>query len=321
MKDKKKRKAIPKELSAKVLFYTDRTCCVCRKPQKPVQIHHIDENPSNNDISNLAVLCLDCHNDTMLKGGFGRKLDSDQIILYRDDWINKIVESRTRKKFQTEKRVFTNDDYTSYLASITEIYRENKQFDLLAIQYSIIENNNLRDKYIELAIKNNPNDSTIIFLRGLQNKIELVPLDVKEKEYKRLTDNEDWTQRARFHINFNNFFDATKDYIIGINKSLENGQYFTAAFYLKELYSENLVDSLFELALKKAADEEDLWWQLRSLEELGWFSQIEELLLNNAEEIENSNNKMLLSKLEKARGNFKNSYKIYEEMAKKSVKD
>ena len=65
---------IPTENAAKVLFFSDRTCCVCNIPGKPVQIHHIDENPSNNLIDNLCVLCLDCHNDTMIKGGFGRKL-------------------------------------------------------------------------------------------------------------------------------------------------------------------------------------------------------------------------------------------------------
>lgn len=83
---KKKRMDIPKDIAAKALFLSDRTCCVCRIKGKPVQMHHIDENPSNNNISNLTVLCLDCHNETMIKGGFGRKLDAQQIVLYKNDW-------------------------------------------------------------------------------------------------------------------------------------------------------------------------------------------------------------------------------------------
>ena len=76
------------------MFESDRTCCVCNIRGKQVQIHHIDENPANNIIGNLSVLCFDCHNDTMIKGGFGRKLDSAQILLYRSSWLNKVKQQR-----------------------------------------------------------------------------------------------------------------------------------------------------------------------------------------------------------------------------------
>src|SRR5260370_38466203 len=89
----KKRIDIPVELAARVLFKADRTCCVCRTAGKPVQLHHIDEDPSNTVERNLAVLCLECHTDTMIRGGFHRKLDSDQVVLYRDDW-NQVVAQR-----------------------------------------------------------------------------------------------------------------------------------------------------------------------------------------------------------------------------------
>src|ERR1039458_4973453 len=70
---RKTRTEIPAETAAQVLFASDRTCCVCRKPEKPVQIHHLDENPANNDADNLAVLCFDCHHETHIRGGFCRK--------------------------------------------------------------------------------------------------------------------------------------------------------------------------------------------------------------------------------------------------------
>jgi hypothetical protein len=93
----KERSAIPKEVAAKVLFLSDRTCCVCKERGKEVQIHHIDENPHNHLMSNLAVLCFDCHNLTMIKGGFGRKLDAAQVILYRNDFQEMV--SIKREKF------------------------------------------------------------------------------------------------------------------------------------------------------------------------------------------------------------------------------
>jgi hypothetical protein len=81
-----KRVPIPQDIAAAVLFHSDRICCVCRTPGKKIQIHHIDDDPSNNQAMNLAVLCLECHGDTQLSGGFGRKLDANQVRLYRDDW-------------------------------------------------------------------------------------------------------------------------------------------------------------------------------------------------------------------------------------------
>jgi len=89
---------IPPDVAAKVQFLSDRTCCVCRRQGKPVQIHHIDSDSTNNNIDNLAVLCLDCHTQTLISGGFYRKLDSNQVRLYRDDWLNVVANQRNRKK-------------------------------------------------------------------------------------------------------------------------------------------------------------------------------------------------------------------------------
>jgi len=79
-------------VAAEVLIAHDRTCCVCGERGKRVQIHHIDENPSNNDPQNLAVLCFDCHNETQIEGGFGRSLDATQVTRYRDEWVERVAE-------------------------------------------------------------------------------------------------------------------------------------------------------------------------------------------------------------------------------------
>jgi hypothetical protein len=66
---------------------------VCRRA-KPVQIHHIDDNPANNTPENLAVLCLECHRETQIRGGFDRKLDAAQVVLYRDHWLATVAKLR-----------------------------------------------------------------------------------------------------------------------------------------------------------------------------------------------------------------------------------
>ncbi|MFH2107983.1 MAG: HNH endonuclease signature motif containing protein [Chrysiogenia bacterium] len=93
---KKRRIEPPEEIAAEILFLSDRTCCICCTRGKPVQLHHIDENPANNSIENLAVLCIDCHNETMIRGGFGRKLNGTQIKKYKYEWIERVKQRKIK---------------------------------------------------------------------------------------------------------------------------------------------------------------------------------------------------------------------------------
>ena len=92
----KDRIEVPPEIASKVLFASDSTCCVCESRDAPIQIHHIDEDPSNNAEENLAVLCTPCHDRTMIKGGFGRKLDASLVVQYRDGWIKRVAARRDK---------------------------------------------------------------------------------------------------------------------------------------------------------------------------------------------------------------------------------
>jgi hypothetical protein len=92
----KARVEIPDEVAASVLFQADRTCCVCQERGKSIQLHHVDEDPANNDFQNLAVLCLECHNLTQITGGFGRRLDRAQILKFRDNWHHRVGQRRDR---------------------------------------------------------------------------------------------------------------------------------------------------------------------------------------------------------------------------------
>lgn len=90
----KARTPIPEDVAAAVKFAADRTCCICRERGRAVQIHHIDENPTNHAATNLAVLCLLCHNDTQVRGGFGRALRAPDVIIARDDWLETVARRR-----------------------------------------------------------------------------------------------------------------------------------------------------------------------------------------------------------------------------------
>ncbi|HEY9789560.1 MAG TPA: HNH endonuclease signature motif containing protein [Candidatus Obscuribacterales bacterium] len=88
---KKERIPIPDELAARILYEQDRTCCKCNEHGRRVQIHHIDDDPSNNSPKNLAVLCLLCHDETQITGGFGRKLNAALVTKYRDGWLSRVA--------------------------------------------------------------------------------------------------------------------------------------------------------------------------------------------------------------------------------------
>lgn len=309
----KQRKDIPKEVAAKVLFLADRTCCVCRQKGKPIQIHHIDENPSNNHQSNLAVLCFECHHDTQVKGGFDRKLDADTVILYRNDWT-RLVERKRSVADEVRRNPEEGPTYQLALAtSLAEIYRENENYEELALHYHRIGNSELRDKYIELAISKDPSDSTVCFLRARQGRPDLIPEEVVSRRLTLLE--RDPLQRGRFFVDLGKYLEAARDYVQGVKETLDDNNIFSTAFYLKEMFEAGVVNELFQLALKEAQEEHSLWWQVRALEELGWKSELRELLLEHCQEIELSGTGALRAKLAWAKGDKAEQARLAKEHA------
>lgn len=193
----KKRIPIPKADAARVLFASDRTCCVCRTSGNRVQIHHIDDDPSNNVPANLAVLCFECHGDTQTTGGFGRHLDAEQVHLYRDDWHQSVAARRVQNYRDTRDRIAEEDNIVKYLTSLIERLRENQDHITLASIYDDLNNAELRDKYIDLALERDAPDWLVIDLRSMQNRRDLIPEDVVERRLARQAEIRDWSNRAR----------------------------------------------------------------------------------------------------------------------------
>lgn len=308
MPRKKDRVSIPEELAAKVLFVSDRICCVCRTKGKPVQIHHINEDPSDNSFENLAVICFDCHTETQISGGFHRKLNAEQVILYRNDWIVQVAHLRTdyRELAKAEAEdVFFDFEIVTHLA---EIYRERKAFDLLAIHYDTIGNKELRDKYIDLAINNGLDDDGVIHFRIMQGKGQLIPQEVIARRVKNLQEDNDLFNLGRLYYNTGQYDKATEILCLDIINSIKTGGLFHAAYAIKEMTNDGLVEALFLESFKIARENNDLWWQYRSLQELGWYTEITNFLISNKQEIENSGNTSLKAALAIALGD-KEQYK------------
>lgn len=313
----KKRTTIPAHIAAKAIFLSDRTCCVCRIVGKKIQIHHIDENPSNNELSNLSILCFECHTETMIKGGFHRKLDTEQVILYKDDWIKKVSQKRGKLELEnpSDKKHDNSDLKIEIATSLSEIYKENEEYELLVMHYDSIKNYELRDKYIDKILKNEPTDNSIIFLKSLQNKGKEVPKEVIDRQISKYNEKRDWLNIARTYKNVQQPIESLKYYLKGISDNLDKGRFFTTAFYLKELQKEGLIDELFSLAYEDATNKNKLWWQVRALQELGHKEELEKLLRNNKDEILNSKDYFLLRVYAKTIGDDKKYIEILKKMA------
>lgn len=93
---KKNRVEIPTDIAQQVLVSSRHTCCICREIQG--QIHHIDEDPSNNDMDNLAVLCVYCHQKVHTQAPFQRGFKPEHIKQYRNEWVLIVKEAKEGKR-------------------------------------------------------------------------------------------------------------------------------------------------------------------------------------------------------------------------------
>ncbi|OGI14978.1 hypothetical protein A3K63_03060 [Candidatus Micrarchaeota archaeon RBG_16_49_10] len=60
-KQGKTRTPIPIKIKKRIFERAENACQHCGNSNVKLHIHHIDKNPENNNLSNLIVLCPDCH--------------------------------------------------------------------------------------------------------------------------------------------------------------------------------------------------------------------------------------------------------------------
>lgn len=84
-----KRPPIPVAILSRVLEESWRTYCVCHRPGRPFVVHHIEEwgKGGTHDEHNLAVLCLDDHDEAHLEGGLSVRLPARFIAEAKRKWI------------------------------------------------------------------------------------------------------------------------------------------------------------------------------------------------------------------------------------------
>ena len=98
----RRRRRISDNHVAALQFRADLRCCLCPYvgdlPPRPRsgQIHHIDGNPANGAIENLAWLCLEHHEEVGKTGRSSRRIHAKALIRFRDELERRIQRQRRR---------------------------------------------------------------------------------------------------------------------------------------------------------------------------------------------------------------------------------
>ncbi len=101
------------------------TCCICREPRQPVEKHHIDEDPSNNDWNNLAVVCRNCHGLVSAKGPLDARYTPGEVLRYKLEWEKRCAEAEEDDiEFPVEEinetRLIEGDSHEFYVFGMDE---------------------------------------------------------------------------------------------------------------------------------------------------------------------------------------------------------
>lgn len=112
-----KRTKISESIEAEVLFKTDLKCCICKK--RGDHIHHIDSNPSNNNIENLVFLCFEHHNQATITNSLSRTLKPKTILRFRNHHYSEVEAQRNLKLSNNDKPILHLSEDTLFSASLS----------------------------------------------------------------------------------------------------------------------------------------------------------------------------------------------------------
>jgi len=96
---KAKRPPIPTPIQRSVKAKSLGVCCVCKERGLGINLHHIDGNPANNDENNIAVLCVQEHDQHHRPNAYKKikcsELGADKIREYKREWEQSVEECKS----------------------------------------------------------------------------------------------------------------------------------------------------------------------------------------------------------------------------------
>ena len=112
--------AVPEDIQGQVLLLSRRRCCICfglngNVDIKPGQIAHLDHDNANNEIDNLAFLCLQHHDEYDSETSQSKSLRESEVKQFRKELYDNVgvALSSAQEKFL---RLFGDDGEGEKLA-------------------------------------------------------------------------------------------------------------------------------------------------------------------------------------------------------------
>ena len=120
VRNKKKRVRVDNAIQDELAYRSKNICCACEKQNKPLQIHHINGDRTCNNIDNLALICLECHNQTLIRGGFAQQLTGSKVKKFRDELYKRVQKIRELVDKKTIDAMLGMENIESLLDKIAE---------------------------------------------------------------------------------------------------------------------------------------------------------------------------------------------------------
>lgn len=111
------RPPIPTETLMRVLFSNRYQCCVCRDPKLSVIVHHIEEwaESRSHEIDNLAVLCLNHHDQAHSKKTLSKNLDASSLRDAKRKWEEEVKRLDASSISEAMRLDYSNWNYMNEL--------------------------------------------------------------------------------------------------------------------------------------------------------------------------------------------------------------
>ncbi len=108
-----KRAKIPKAAETQVLSRSGRRCCICvalsgDATVKQGQIAHLDQDASNNNVANLAFLCLEHHDQYDSRTSQSKGFTESEVTSYRDKLYTDLPSLLSEDRLIDEVSLFGN---------------------------------------------------------------------------------------------------------------------------------------------------------------------------------------------------------------------
>ncbi len=114
---KEQRPPIPDDTLSKLLFDNRFQCCICRDPDLPIIVHHIDEwaRSRSHAPENLAVLCLKHHSDAHSKKELAQNLDLKMLTKLKKAWEAEVKRFDSESILEAMRLEYSNWNYINEL--------------------------------------------------------------------------------------------------------------------------------------------------------------------------------------------------------------